>query len=216
MSILPPIVFVDGNNVMGSRADGWWRNRAEAAQRLVADIGAVACRRGGTWTIVFDGPEPPTLSPVQKCLSVIHTGHRRRDGADDCIVELVAVLPDPSTVLVYTRREGRVFAVTDEDGDGRGERVREIASGLRMPSGVAFRDGALYVAAVNTILRFDDIEARLDDPPAGVLVPMVAQRYNLNANQVFRWRRLFREPAGDVGVGRFVPIVVEAARGPAK
>ena len=39
---------------------------------------------------------------------------------------------------------------------------------------------------------------------------------NLNANQVFRWRRLFREPAGDVGVGRFVPIVVEAARGPAK
>jgi transposase-like protein len=45
---------------------------------------------------------------------------------------------------------------------------------------------------------------------------MVAQRYNLNANQVFRWRRLFREPAGDVGVGRFVPIVVEAARGPAK
>ena len=97
--------------------------------------------------------------------------------------------------------------MTDEDGDGRGERVREIASGLRMPSGVAFRDGALYVAAVNTILRFDDIEARLDDPPAGVLVPMVAQRYNLNANQVFRWRRLFREPAGDVGVGRFVPIV---------
>ena len=50
----------------------------------------------------------------------------------------------------------------------------------------------------------------------GVSVPMVAQRYNLNANQVFRWRRLFREPAGDVGVGRFVPIVVEAARGPAK
>ena len=48
----------------------------------------------------------------------------------------------------------------------------------------------------------------------GVSVPMVAQRYNLNANQVFRWRRLFREPAGDVGVGRFVPIVVEAARGP--
>ena len=106
MSVLPPIVFVDGNNVMGSRADGWWRNRTEAAQRLVADIGAVACRRGGTWTIVFDGPEPPTLSAVQKCLSVIHTGHRRRDGADDCIVELVAVLPDPSAVLVYTSDAG--------------------------------------------------------------------------------------------------------------
>ena len=69
-----------------------------------------------------------------------------------------------------TRREGRVFAVTDEDGDGRGERVREVASGLRMPSGVAFDDGALYVAAVSTILRFDEIESRLDDPPAPVIV----------------------------------------------
>ena len=42
----------------------------------------------------------------------------------------------------------------------------------------------------------------------GVSVPMVAQRYNLNANQVFRWRRLFREPARAGGTGRFVPVVV--------
>ena len=64
MSVLPPTVFVDGNNAMGSRADGWWRNRAEAAQRLVADIAAVACRRTGAWTIVFDGPQPPDMFPV--------------------------------------------------------------------------------------------------------------------------------------------------------
>ena len=38
----------------------------------------------------------------------------------------------------------------------------------------------------------------------GVSVPMVAQRYNLNANQVFKWRRLFREPARDAGSGGFV------------
>ena len=80
---------------------------------------------------------------------------------------------EKGTLFVGTRREGRVYAVTDEDGDGRGERVREVASGLRMPSGVAFRDGALHVAAVNTILRFDDIEARLDDPPAATVVPYV-------------------------------------------
>ena len=77
---------------------------------------------------------------------------------------------EKGTLFVGTRRDGRVFAVTDEDGDGRGERVREVASGLRMPSGVAFRDGALYVAAVSTILRFDDIESRLDDPPAPAIV----------------------------------------------
>ena len=47
----------------------------------------------------------------------------------------------------------------------------------------------------------------------GVSVPMVAQRYNLNANQIFRWRRLFREPERAGGTGRFVPVVVEAAPG---
>ena len=41
----------------------------------------------------------------------------------------------------------------------------------------------------------------------GVSVPMVAQRYNVNANQVFAWRRLFREPARDTGIDGFVPVV---------
>ena len=39
---------------------------------------------------------------------------------------------------------------------------------------------------------------------------IVARRYNVNANQVFKWRRLYRELARDVGPGRFVPVVVEA------
>ncbi len=43
----------------------------------------------------------------------------------------------------------------------------------------------------------------------GISVPMVTQRYNLNANQVFKWRRLFREPERAGGTGRFVPVVVE-------
>ena len=47
----------------------------------------------------------------------------------------------------------------------------------------------------------------------GVSVPMVAQRYNLNANQVFKWRRQFREPERAAGSGRFVPAVFEAAPG---
>ena len=50
-------VLVDGNNVMRARADGWWRNRAEAALRLIDDIVPVARARGGEWTVVFDGPE---------------------------------------------------------------------------------------------------------------------------------------------------------------
>ena len=45
----------------------------------------------------------------------------------------------------------------------------------------------------------------------GVSVPMVAQRYNFNANQIFRWRRLFRDLERAGGTGRFVPVVVEGA-----
>ena len=45
-----------------------------------------------------------------------------------------------------------------------------LDSGLNMPNGVAFRDGDLYVAEVNRVLRYDDIEARLDAPPEPVVV----------------------------------------------
>ena len=39
-----------------------------------------------------------------------------------------------------------------------------------MPNGVACRDGALYVAEVNRVLRYDDIESHLDDPPEPVVI----------------------------------------------
>ena len=117
-----PAVFVDGNNVMGSRADGWWRNRAEAAERLVAEIAPLARDSEAAWTIVFDGPGPPGMAPPRECLTVVHTGHRRRNGADDRIVELVDALPDRKAVLVYTSDAGlraRVHALGAEVAGAR-------------------------------------------------------------------------------------------------
>ena len=95
-------VFVDGNNVMGSRPDGWWRDRAAAARRLVTEIIPLALGHGGVWRIVFDGSAPPRMPPSPECLIVVHTGHRRRDGADDRIVELVHECSDRAASLVYT------------------------------------------------------------------------------------------------------------------
>lgn len=69
-------------------------------------------------------------------------------------------------VYVGTREAGKVYAVVDRDHDGRADEVRTIASGLRSPNGVAWRDGALYVAEVSRILRFDGIDGRLANPPA--------------------------------------------------
>jgi glucose/arabinose dehydrogenase len=70
-----------------------------------------------------------------------------------------------NVVFVGSLGEGKVHAVVDGDGDGRADAVHVIASGLNMPSGVAFRDGALYVAAVNRILRFPDVMRDLKKPP---------------------------------------------------
>ncbi|MEJ2535427.1 MAG: sorbosone dehydrogenase family protein [Gammaproteobacteria bacterium] len=74
------------------------------------------------------------------------------------------------TLFVGSRRAGLVHAVVDDDGDQRADRVLVIAEGLTMPSGLEFRDGALFVAARDRLLRYDEIEARLEDPPEPVLV----------------------------------------------
>jgi glucose/arabinose dehydrogenase len=74
------------------------------------------------------------------------------------------------TLFVGSREAGRVYAVVDADRDGRAERVHTIAEGLNSPNGVAFRDGALYVAEIHRVLRFDAIEERLADPPAPAMV----------------------------------------------
>lgn len=74
------------------------------------------------------------------------------------------------TVFVGTQREGAVYALVDADRDGRAERVHTLATGLNTPNGVAFKEGALYVAEVNRILRLDGIEDHLKDPPQPVAV----------------------------------------------
>jgi glucose/arabinose dehydrogenase len=74
------------------------------------------------------------------------------------------------TVFVGSMGAGKVYALTDADGDGRADKVRVIASGLQMPVGVAFHDGDLYVSAVSRILVFRDIERHLDAPPKPVVV----------------------------------------------
>lgn len=77
--------------------------------------------------------------------------------------------PD-GTLYVGTRTVGKVYAVLPKaDGDGKRE-VKTIASGLHRPNGVAYHDGALYVAELSKIWRYDDIANHLDGAAKPTLV----------------------------------------------
>ena len=75
---------------------------------------------------------------------------------------------DQGTLFVGSRRKGQVYAVEYRDRDAPA--VRTLLKGLTMPTGLAFRDGALYVAEVERILRFDDVEENLDALPDPVVI----------------------------------------------
>jgi glucose/arabinose dehydrogenase len=78
---------------------------------------------------------------------------------------------DKGTLFVGSREAGSVYALKHQDG--KATQVYTIATGLDMPSGLAFSNGALYVAAVDRVLRYDDIEAKLASNPDGALRPIV-------------------------------------------
>ena len=79
-------------------------------------------------------------------------------------------LGDKGTLFVGSRTARKVYAVVDSNGDQKADRVYTIANGMNSPSGIAFRDGALYVAEISQVSRFDGIEARLESPPAPVVI----------------------------------------------
>ncbi len=84
----------------------------------------------------------------------------------------LAVSPS-GIVYVGTRKtgeNGKVYAVVDRNKDFKADTVYTIISGLRMPNGVAFIDGDLYVAEVSKIWRFENIENDLQNPPTPILV----------------------------------------------
>ena len=68
------------------------------------------------------------------------------------------------TLFVGSRFAGNLYAIKDNDGDGYGETITIIASKLRLPTGIAFKDKNLYIGVVNKILVMPDIEKNLDSP----------------------------------------------------
>ncbi|HKJ80413.1 MAG TPA: sorbosone dehydrogenase family protein [Ignavibacteriaceae bacterium] len=74
------------------------------------------------------------------------------------------------TLFIGSLGEGKVYAVLDTNKDYNADEIITIASGLNSPNGVAFRNGSLYVAEINRVLRYDNIEANLRNAPQPFVV----------------------------------------------
>ncbi|MEM7106733.1 MAG: sorbosone dehydrogenase family protein [Bacteroidota bacterium] len=77
----------------------------------------------------------------------------------------------PSGIIYVGNMKGdKVYALKDVDGDWVADEKYVIAEDLRMPNGVAFKDGDLFVAEVSKIWQFKDIEVNLSSPPKPELI----------------------------------------------
>lgn len=121
--------LIDGNNVYGSRPDGWWNDRDGAAGRFAQRVGEWCRTHDDDVTLVFDAPLPAAARRLAGGnLTIVEAPRRGRNAADDHIVDLADdLLADGvDAVVVVTSDRGlrnRLPAGVDVIGSGR---FREI------------------------------------------------------------------------------------------
>jgi predicted RNA-binding protein with PIN domain len=92
--------LIDGMNVIGSRPDGWWRDRHAAMVKLVRLLERWAAQTGEEVTVVFESPpSPPIPSSV---IEVAHAPRPKANSADEEILRLLRADPKPGSVRVVT------------------------------------------------------------------------------------------------------------------
>jgi len=122
-ALVPVTVIVDGANVMGSRADGWWRDRAGAMARLYDELTALA--GGGIARLPDDGDggDEPALTRWYPRFVLVVEGKSRAvldrvpaggDAAGDAAVRVVAAPGEGDDTIadLAGRLPGRRFVVT--------------------------------------------------------------------------------------------------------
>jgi predicted RNA-binding protein with PIN domain len=92
--------IVDGMNVIGSRPDGWWRDRGRAMAALVERLEHWAAAEGTDVTVVFERPLTPPIESA--AITVAHAPKAAPNSADDEIVRLVRADSDPTQIHVAT------------------------------------------------------------------------------------------------------------------
>ena len=112
--------IVDAMNVIGSRPDGWWKDRRGAVAALVGRLDGWAGAGGHQVTVVLEHPPHPPLTA--QTVRIAAAERAAANSADDAIVALVAADPDPAGITVVTsdaaliRRVGDLGAATAPAG----------------------------------------------------------------------------------------------------
>ena len=97
--------IVDGNNVFGSRPDGWWNDRDAAAQRLAQSVAEWCRTHADDVVLVFDAPVAlATFELAGGNLTIVESRRRGRNAADDTIVDLGAATVDDELRVVTSDR----------------------------------------------------------------------------------------------------------------
>lgn len=94
-------LLIDGMNLIGSRAGGWWRDPDGAIRSLIAELEDHAAGTGDSLEVVFDY-RPKGLRPGTGGGVKVRFADGGRDAADRLIAELVHEHPDPDTLTVVT------------------------------------------------------------------------------------------------------------------
>ena len=92
--------IIDAMNVVGSRPDGWWRERRSAVARLVGRVEEWAQAQEDRVTLVLEQPMSPPINSA--LIEIAHAPQAAPNSADDEIVRLVEAAAEPSDVMVVT------------------------------------------------------------------------------------------------------------------
>jgi predicted RNA-binding protein with PIN domain len=98
------VTIVDGNNVIGSVPDGWWRDRRTAARRLLGRLQCLHPGGEGELILVLDRADPDRPEGDYSGVALRYARRRGANAADDRIRELVAELAEAEIAVVTSDR----------------------------------------------------------------------------------------------------------------
>lgn len=142
-------------------------------------------------------PTPPTVTPLEKIpLDKIKlpAGFRAEVYSHGHPGARTMAIGQRGTIFMGTRQLGRVYAITNRDGK---RETKILLQGLTQPNGVAVKNGALYVFAINRVLRFDDVENKLGNLGQGV---DLTDKFNLPPEIHHNWKYVDFGPDGKIYV----------------